>query len=119
MVKEQILQAFRSYISGEMPLCRLEDWVVSHLQGILHSGDGDAIALIDEADSRLIEVGEGITSEESMMGWIAGIVSEADTINANLCMGQILEFAILDVEESPSDAVIEPQAEPKLILAFA
>jgi hypothetical protein len=84
MNRDRILRVFAGYIFGEISLEQFEEWIVSHLQETLDSKDQHAIALIDEADSSLIELNQNHISEEEFMTRIASMVAEAETVKTNL-----------------------------------
>ena len=109
MEKEEILQVFRDYVFGKVRLLDLEDWVLSHIQGILDSGDQEAIAMIDRVDALLIEIGAGVASEEELLNAISGFLSDAETLILNFCF-MAPDVSVMSIEQSTDDALIEPQA---------
>jgi len=58
----------------------LESWVLSNLQRILDSGDEKAIAIANEIDADLVELGEGLIDELTLQKHLQGFISERDTI---------------------------------------
>lgn len=119
MGKEQILHVFKSYASGEIGISELEDWILSHLQGILHSGDATAEAMINEADSLLIEIGAGVINEEDLLNWVDGIISDSETVIATFTIGSVPETFFSDYKESPSGGTTGAEEEQAPFLVFA
>jgi len=105
MDKDQILQIFRDYLSGKMRLSNLEDWILSHIQGILNSGDQEAIAMIDQVDAFLIEIGVGVASEKDILNAISGFVANAETIERDLYSSDI---SLLSIDQGTEDDLIAP-----------
>jgi hypothetical protein len=60
---EQLRAKVAEYLQGSIPLDRLEDWLISHLQTILDSGDEGAIKSADTLDAALVRLHEGLISE--------------------------------------------------------
>jgi hypothetical protein len=119
MEKEEILQIFRNYLSGKTRLNDLEDWVLSRIQGILNSGDQEAIALIDRVDALLIEIGAGLASEEDLFNAIACSVSDADTIRLDLSLNEAPDVSVLSVKQSTDSYSTEPPTGLGLYPQFA
>jgi len=105
MEKQAILRIFRDYVSGKARLNDLEDWVLSHIQGVLDSGDQEAIALIDRVDALLIEIGVGLASEEDLFNAISGFISDAETVKLDLCI-KAPDVSVLSIEQSTGDGLI-------------
>jgi hypothetical protein len=55
-----LLNQIDAYLTGVIPLTQLEDWVISHLQEILNSGDQKAIEIANKMDADIVQFGEGI-----------------------------------------------------------
>ncbi len=58
MVHDQILDQLKKFVAGELDHQGLEEWVLSHLQQVLDSGEKRAIDLTNELDALFIEEGE-------------------------------------------------------------
>ena len=56
----ELLETIKSYVLGTITLQELEEWLLSHMQDILDSGDERAIEIANELDADLIELAEGI-----------------------------------------------------------
>jgi hypothetical protein len=102
MSKQRILRAFGRYAFGETSFEQFEEWIVSHLQDVLNSGDPESIALMDEADSSLIELNQNQISEEEFMSRIASKIREAETLNLTLTPDIALSSTQSDLGESIS-----------------
>jgi hypothetical protein len=117
MEKEEILQIFRDYISGNAQLIDLEDWVLSHIQAILDSGNQVAVALIDRVDALLIEIGAGITSEEELFNAISSIISDEETLQLDLDITasdisfKVCDISVLSITQSSDSEITAQQAE--------
>jgi hypothetical protein len=104
MEKEKILQIFNDYLFGGVRFNDLEDWLLSHLQGILHSGEQEAIALIDQVDALLIEIGAGGASEQELFNTISGILSEAATVRIELSINEAPDITFDIIEQNTEDS---------------
>jgi hypothetical protein len=80
MIKDEILRIFGNFCSGRLSLEQFEEWVVSHLQETLDSGDKECIALMDEADTLLMELGEGQIAESLLRNEIEAMIPATRTI---------------------------------------
>jgi hypothetical protein len=100
MGKEAILRIFRDYVFGTIRLIELEDWLLSHIQGILHSGNQEAIAMIDKVDALIIEIGEGIASEKELFNTISGFISESETVRVNISIDNIPDIIFGNMNQS-------------------
>jgi hypothetical protein len=83
MMKEMILQELSRYVSGEASLGNFEEWILSHLQEILGSADQETIAIVDEIDTLLMELGEKEISELEFYRSAAGLLESANTITVS------------------------------------
>jgi hypothetical protein len=110
MEKEEVLQVFRKYVSGMVRMNDLEDWILSHIQGILNSGNQEAIALIDEVDALLIEIGAGISSEQDLFDTISRFISDAETVKIDLVL-KASDINIISFEKSTDDDITAQQEE--------
>lgn len=61
---EDLRKTLAQYAHREIDLDALEDWVVSHLQVILDSHDQESIGIANALDTRFVELGEGLISED-------------------------------------------------------
>ena len=61
--EEKLLDSIQGYLNGDFSLQSLESWLLAYLQRILDSGDKKAIALANEIDADLVELGEGLIDE--------------------------------------------------------
>lgn len=59
----ELLDKTNAYLLGVTSLCELEDWLVSHLQETLESGDSTAIDIANQLDADLVQLGEDIINE--------------------------------------------------------
>jgi len=118
MCKEEILRILKSYAYGEIRLQEFEDWVLSHLQAILHCGDMESETLINEADSLLIELGADVIEEEALLDWARGIVSSAETLEQSVTIGNLPEITFSETEVSQSGSSTELFEAPALSLVF-
>jgi hypothetical protein len=63
-MKTELQSRARSYLTGRLSRDDLELWLVGNLQQILDGGDSDEIAAANTLDADLIELGEGLLSED-------------------------------------------------------
>jgi hypothetical protein len=80
MDKASVLRVLRSFSHGEVPFEEFENWVLSHLQGALDSGDPEAAALVNESDALLLRLGQGEIDDGQFADRIAGLVRIAETL---------------------------------------
>ncbi|MBN2319865.1 MAG: hypothetical protein JXR49_12335 [Acidobacteria bacterium] len=108
MEKEAILQTCRDYISGNIRLSELEDWVLSHIEGILRSGNQEAIAMIDRIDALIIEISEEIVSEKELFNTISGLISESETVRLDIAIDNIPDvyFGTMSLTTNDSPTVL-------------
>ena len=106
MEKEEILRVFRNYISRTIRLTDLEDWLLSHLQAIIHSGDQEAIGMADQVDALLVEIGAGVTSEEELFKRISGLLSEAETVRLTFSLNEAPDITFVSIDQSSNDSAI-------------
>ena len=57
-----------SYLNNSITMNELEEWIVTNLQKIIDTGDKKLNEIVDSIDADLVEVGEGILSEEDLRG---------------------------------------------------
>jgi len=62
------------YLTGQCDRKELERWLVEHLQAILDSGNEQAIKLANQVDAALIEIQEGLLTEEALKRRLAGLL---------------------------------------------
>ena len=71
MLHDQILEQLKQFEYGLVDEKKLEEWVLSHLQQILDSGENRAIELANDLDALFIQEGEGIISSAEIRQNIA------------------------------------------------
>ena len=59
-----LLDILRSYVHGATSLRMLEEQVVGYMQAILDEGDEQTMRLLNIIDLSVIEIGEGLLTEE-------------------------------------------------------
>ena len=59
----ELLDKANAYLLGVLSLRDLEDWLVSHLQETLESGDSTAIDIANHLDADLVQLDEDIINE--------------------------------------------------------
>lgn len=67
---DELHDAVAAYLSRKISVCKLEVELLRHLQSILDSGSEKEIKLANEIDASLIEMGEGLMSEEEFRLWL-------------------------------------------------
>ena len=67
MNERQILHKMNEYVAGKLTARKLESWTVRNLQKTLDSDSEPARALLNEIDSLLIELGQGIIDENDFV----------------------------------------------------
>ena len=74
MVRTELVTALNSFLRSSISLNELQEWVLSNLQKILDSNDSVTISVVNEVDSDLIGMSEGLLGEstfvENLDGWI-------------------------------------------------
>lgn len=64
------------YLTKERSFQGIETWLVEHLQEILDAPDKNAIELANKVDAMLIEVGEGLLTEEEFRASLSKLIQE-------------------------------------------
>ena len=64
----EIVRQTEAYLLGRCSTQELEGWLIANLDMILRSGDAWAIKLANELDADLMELGEGLMSEDEFNG---------------------------------------------------
>lgn len=77
---DQIISMLTQYRKREISIASLEDWMVSHLQAVLDSGDHGASAIADEVIALIVELGEGIVAEDEIRSRITAIIREREIL---------------------------------------
>ncbi len=83
MTKEMILHEFNKYVARELSLEAFAEWLLSHLQQVMDSGDEAALQLIDKGEVLLVELSNGELSEVEFFEHMASIVDIERTIPAS------------------------------------
>lgn len=83
MVARDLLVQFDRYLTGRTSLRDLEGWLVSNLQQILDSGDETAIQAANQIDVDLVEFGEGLIDEATLVERIASWARLVETVSVN------------------------------------
>ena|SRR5437870_378027 len=117
MTKEEVLRIFSQFSSGQLSFEQFEEWVVSHLQVALDSGDQEVIRLMDEADGLLLQLGVGEVDDVAVLNGIDALVREAQTVRVSMSMGSPLSVTTISVSKHNVSTELPFRAEP-LILAF-
>ncbi|MEW6141848.1 MAG: hypothetical protein AB1597_01655 [Chloroflexota bacterium] len=76
----ELLKQIECTLNGEISLSALEDWLVSHLQSILDSGDAQAIEIANGIDADLIEYRERILDIEEILNRLQAFLARGSTI---------------------------------------
>lgn len=74
-----LIHALVQYLGGFRSTSELEEWLVGNLQGFLDSGDSGAIEMANEVDALLVEMSEGLISEDQLRARISTILSQKGT----------------------------------------
>ncbi|MDA2930702.1 hypothetical protein MYX84_12285 [Acidobacteria bacterium AH-259-O06] len=80
MTKELILTQLSKFIAGENTLEELEDWLISHSQAVLDSGNQEAAGLIDEVDGLLVELEQELITEKQFVDGILAQIRIVETL---------------------------------------
>lgn len=96
MGKEAVLQQLRRYVGRELSFDELEDWILSHLQSAIDSGDAEYSDLVDEIDVLLMKLGDNAITEVDFFREICSIVDSAATINISFSPQLVSRFEKLD-----------------------
>ena len=80
MYSQQLRRRIDRYLEGHSSLQQLEEWLLSHLQQILDSGDATAIEIANKLDADLVELGEGLTDQGTLQQRLQSYLRGAETI---------------------------------------
>ena len=103
-----LLKTIKSYVLGTITLQELEEWLLSHMQDILNSGDERAAGIANELDADLVEFTEGILSEsdirEKLQRYMisltpiiytdTGVTVSTDMITSDSVTAEVKEFSL-------------------------
>ena len=64
----ELKQMLTSYLDNSITMNELESWIVTNLQKIIDTGDKKLNGIVDSLDAYLVEIGEGIVTEEEFRG---------------------------------------------------
>ena len=104
----ELLKTIKSYVLGTITLQELEEWLLSHMQDILNSGDERAAVIANELDADLVEFTEGILSEsdirEKLQRYMisltpiiytdTGVTVSTDMITSDSVTAEVKEFSL-------------------------
>ncbi|PIU54908.1 MAG: hypothetical protein COS88_06120, partial [Chloroflexi bacterium CG07_land_8_20_14_0_80_51_10] len=79
-MRQELRQQILLYLNGHCTLRYLESWVLSNLQRILDSGDEEAIEMANLIDADLVELGEGLVDEKTLLEHLESLLSRYETI---------------------------------------
>jgi hypothetical protein len=63
------------YLGGARSTSELEEWLLSNLQNLLDSRDDGAIQMANQVDALLVEMSEGLISEDQLRASISTILA--------------------------------------------
>src|SRR5688572_25399376 len=115
-MKETILRELSGYISGQVSLDSFEEWILSHLQETLDSGDQEAVAIVDEIDALLMQLGQNEISVLDFYKLVTGIQQSANTIT--LTVNFAPDVRVISCEQSEQTGNITLGSEPEAVLVF-
>lgn len=76
---QEVLQALREYANGSRNAASLREWIAEHVQAVLNSGDGAAIAIVDELEALFAQLSEGIVTEKAIVDVVCAVLYDAET----------------------------------------
>ena len=77
----ELLAQIDSYLLGHFSLEYLEEWLVSHLQKILDSGEQEAVDLANKIDADIIESSEGIIDQSTIWERLQSYITSIQTVS--------------------------------------
>ena len=80
VMDQELLDHIRDYLNDQCTLQDLEVWVLSNLQKILDSGDKATIAIANEIDADLVELGEGLIDELTLREHLQSVISTGEGV---------------------------------------
>lgn len=93
MLRSHLLDSLKRYLDQETSLQELGEWLLSHLQEILDSGDHDTIRLANQVDADLVEFSEGLIDEATLR----------EHLDSYVRLQQTLSFTFPEFQPCPSD----------------
>lgn len=57
-----------SYLDNSISMGELEVWIVTNLQKVIDTGDKKLNGIVDSLDAYMVEIGEGLVTEEEFRG---------------------------------------------------
>ena len=92
------------YLDGHCSLHKLEVWLLANLQSILDSGDNASIEIANYLDADLIQYGEGLIEEGSVVERLRYSLKEGpiDEVRALFQKGEVLYYSDI-VEQTGLD----------------
>ena len=93
MLRSHLLDSLKRYLDQEASLQELGEWLLSHLQEVLDSGDQDTIRLANQVDADLVEFNEGLIDEATLR----------EHLDSYVRLQQTLSFTFPEVQPCPSD----------------
>ena len=82
-MRTQLLHRIHLYLIRMLPYLELESWLIEHLQQILDSGEAATIELANQVDADLVELGEGLLTEQELSRRLERYLRLAETITAD------------------------------------
>lgn len=119
---QPLLSELSRFATGQSTASELERWLVSELQSILDSRDEEAIDLVNQVDSMLIEFGEGLATERDLLERVQAAVRMAETLRVQIAeVPRAMENAVTsNTSETITQQVLDrPVEDVRLKLSFA
>ena len=83
MYKQRLLRQLSRYLSDEISLTELENWLIANLSTVLSSGDKDAEELSNQLDANLVWLRQGLLTDPEFRSWVAKLFTRWSTTASN------------------------------------
>ena len=105
-----LVGTIKRYLEGSLSTREFEDWLVVSMQDMLDSGDQCAIELAETIDAFLIELHEGLFTEEDLRARVASLLPEPITVTGTATVTTIeyysLPSPVRHITWAPSSAAV-------------
>ena len=104
-LRGQLVTALSRFLNGVSTLDSLQDWLLSHLQAILDSDDALVIQAADDLDAALMQLGEQLLDEATLLSRVKSWEACLQTISVDVSDRQEAAHVALATDSSISATI--------------